>query len=92
MNRDLELRRQLQRMPNLGEALRKASKELQRRLFEAFDLRIAYDKVGGRIEISVTLWEGVAGPGEVQSPPDGGLQVVAKGIAGAGFEPATFGL
>jgi hypothetical protein len=32
----------------------------QRQAFEAFDLQIAYDKVGRRIEISATVSEGVA--------------------------------
>jgi hypothetical protein len=66
---------------------------VQRQVFEAFDLRIAYDKVGGRVEISATVSEAVASAFEsTKALQKEGSEVVARDIAGAGFEPATFGL
>jgi site-specific DNA recombinase len=80
-------------LPDLGDALRHAPKELKRQVFEAFCLQITYDKPNRRIEISATITEAIADalenardlPGEVSS-------VAQRDIAGAGFEPATFGL
>jgi hypothetical protein len=46
---------QLTRVSDLTKALAEASPEIQRQVFEAFDLRIAYGKVGRRIEISATV-------------------------------------
>jgi post-segregation antitoxin (ccd killing protein) len=62
-------------------------------VFEAFCLQITYDKSNRRIEISATITEAIAHalqnerdlPAEVSS-------VARRDIAGAGFEPATFGL
>ena len=80
-------------MPDLSKALRDASPEIQRQVFEAFELQIVYDKAGRRIEISATVSEAVASAFEKQKalPKEGSL-VVVRDIAGAGFEPATFGL
>jgi site-specific DNA recombinase len=83
----------LGRIPDLSQALYDAPRELKRQVFEAFGLRIAYDKVDRRIEVSATISEAIAQalqnardlPGEVSS-------VAHRDIAGAGFEPATFGL
>jgi hypothetical protein len=56
-------------------------------------LQIAYDKVGWRIEISATVSEAVADAFEnVKALRKEGSEVVVRDIAGAGFEPATFGL
>jgi chemotaxis response regulator CheB len=66
---------------------------VQRQVFEAFDLQIAYDKVGRRIEISATVSGAVADAFEnAKALRKEGSVVVARDIAGAGFEPATFGL
>ena len=56
-------------------------------------LQILYDKAGRKIEISATVSEAVADAFENQKalPKEGSL-VVVRDIAGAGFEPATFGL
>ena len=88
-----ELAKQLARMPDLTERLREASPEVQRQVFEAFELQILYDKAERRIEISATVSEAVANAFEKQKalPKEGSL-VVLRDIAGAGFEPATFGL
>ena len=88
-----ELSEQLARVPDLTKALREASAEVQRQVFEAFELQILYDKAERRIEISATVSEVVANAFEKQKalPKEGSL-VVVRDIAGAGFEPATFGL
>jgi hypothetical protein len=78
-----ELSSQLARVPDLTKALREATPEVQRQVFEAFELEILYDKAGRTIEISATVSEAVANAFENQKVRD---------IAGAGFEPATFGL
>ena len=88
-----ELSEQLARMPDLTKRLREASPDVQRQVFEAFELQILYDKAEGRIEISATVSEAVANAFENKKalPKEGSL-VVLTDIAGAGFEPATFGL
>jgi hypothetical protein len=84
---------QLARVPDLTKALREASPEVQRQVFEAFELEILYDKAERRIEVSATVSEAVANAFENKKalPKEGSL-VVVRDIAGAGFEPATFGL
>jgi hypothetical protein len=88
-----ELSAQLARMPDLTKALREAPPEVQRQVFQAFELEILYDKAEQRIEITATVSEAVANAFEKQKalPKEGSL-VVVRDIAGAGFEPATFGL
>ena len=60
---------------------------------QAFELQILYDKAERRIEISATVSETIAKTFEKKKalPKEGSL-VLLKDIAGAGFEPATFGL
>jgi hypothetical protein len=88
-----ELTEQLARLPDLTESLRQATPEVQRQVFEAFELEILYDKAGRTIEISATVSEAVADAFEKQKAlPEEGSLVVVRDIAGAGFEPATFGL
>jgi site-specific DNA recombinase len=83
----------LLRLPDLGETLRKAPAELKRQVFEAFCLRVTYDKPGRRIEISATVTEAIAQAFEnAKDLPEEVSSVAQKNIAGAGFEPATFGL
>ena len=83
----------LARLPDLGDALRKAPIELKRQVFEAFCLQITYDKPNRRIEISATITEAIAQALEnEQDLPEEVSSVARRDIAGAGFEPATFGL
>jgi len=90
---DEELTERLARLPDLGQALRDASPEVQRQVFEAFDVQIGYDKPNGRVEVSATVSEAVASALEnAETLRKEGLEVVATDIAGAGFEPATSGL
>jgi hypothetical protein len=49
----------LARIPDLSHALRQAPPELKRRVFDAFCLRISYDKPARRIEISATVSAGL---------------------------------
>jgi hypothetical protein len=83
----------LARLPALGDALRKAPMQLKRQVFEAFCLQIAYDEPGRRIEISATITEALARALENERDlPQEVSNVAQRDIAGAGFEPATFGL
>jgi hypothetical protein len=79
-------------VPGLTTALAKASPEVQHQAFEAFDLQIACDKVGRGIEISATVSEPSLAFESAKALEKEGSAVVAREIAGAGFEPATSGL
>ena len=71
---DEELARQLARVPDLTKALGEATPEVQRQVFEAFDLKIAYDKVGRRDrDLRHRLGGGRRCLRERESPPEGGL-------------------
>ncbi len=86
MTEDEELAKHLARVPDLSKTLAEATPEAQRQVFQAFDLQIACDKVGRRIEISATVSEAIADAFEdaraLQKP---GSVVVARGIVGARF-------
>ncbi len=59
---------------------------MQRQVFEAFDLQIAYDKVGKRIELSATVSDAVANAFEnTRALQKEGSMVVPRDIAGARF-------
>jgi hypothetical protein len=47
-------------VPDLSERLREADDATKRALFDAFDLRVVYDKDGDRLSVSATLTETVA--------------------------------
>jgi DNA invertase Pin-like site-specific DNA recombinase len=88
-----EVKDTLGRLPDLSEALHKAPLVLKRQVFEAFCLQIRYDKVERRIEISATVTEVIAKAFEkTKDLPQEVSRVALRDIAGAGFEPATFGL
>jgi hypothetical protein len=62
-------------------------------VFASFDLQIAYDKAERRVELTATVSEAVADAFEnAKALQMEGSSVVARDIAGAGFEPATSGL
>ena len=83
----------LERLPDLTKALRAAPPALKRQVFEAFCLEVRYDKVERRIVISATVSEAVAKAFEnAKDLPEEVSSVTTRDIAGAGFEPATFGL
>jgi len=88
-----ELTEQLERIPDLTEALREAPAAVRRQVFESFDLQIAYDKAEHRVELTATVSEAVADAFDnAKALQKEGLSVVATDIAGVGFEPTTSGL
>ena len=88
-----ELAATLSRIADLSQALRDAPAPLKRQVFEAFCLEVRYDKVERRIEVSATVSEAVAKAFEnAKDLPAEASSVTTRDIAGAGFEPATFGL
>ena len=88
-----ELLANLERLPDRSQALRDAPPALKRQIFDAFELRILYDKINRRIEISATISEAVAHTLQnANDLPEEVANVTHTDIAGAGFEPATFGL
>jgi hypothetical protein len=85
-----ELSEQLARVPDLTKALREAPPDVQRQVFQAFELQILYDNAERRIEISATVSEAVANAFEKKKalPKEGSL-VLLKEIAGG---PIRFSL
>jgi hypothetical protein len=78
--------------PDLRPALKAASEEELVEIFRAFDLTITYDKPEQRLHLAATITPEllpVLCPNE-SDRPEGRSQI--NDIAGAGFEPATFGL
>ena len=73
------LARRLSRLPDLAEQLHGASPEVQREVFQAFELRVEFDKGNGRIGISTTVSEAVA---RAFADVDGTLRVPVRDIAG----------
>jgi hypothetical protein len=57
---DSRLVENLDRLPDLSDALRRAAPEAQRQVFDAFALRVEYDRVGGRVRISATVDDALA--------------------------------
>jgi hypothetical protein len=83
----------LARLPDLGKALRDAPPAIKHQVFDAFGLQVVYDKLNRRIEISATITEAIAAALEnAKDLPEEVSSVTQRDIAGAGFEPATFGL
>ncbi len=83
---DEELTAQLERLPDLGVALREAAPEIKRQVFASFDLQIAYDKTEHRVELTATVSEAVADAFEnAEALLAEGSSVVVRDIAGARF-------
>jgi hypothetical protein len=83
----------LGRIPNLAHALQQAPPEVKRQVFDAFGLQVTYDKTARRIEISATITVAIAEAlHNAEDLPEEVSSVAHRDIAGAGFEPATFGL
>jgi hypothetical protein len=60
--------------------------ELKRQVFEAFDLKVVYDKLESRIEISATVSEAVAEAfSNAKDLPEEVHRVAQRGIAGARY-------
>jgi hypothetical protein len=76
----------LDSIPDLSKALKEADPELRRAVFEAFRLRVEIDRNSGVIRLKALVSSAFSQAGALS---DIGA---TKAIAGAGFEPATFGL
>ncbi len=79
-------------MPDLRPALNAASEEELVEIFRAFDLTITYDKHEPRLHLAAAITPELLPVlcANESDRPEGRSQI--NYIAGAGFEPATFGL
>jgi hypothetical protein len=78
----------LDAVPDLRPTIEKATDEELAEIFKAFDVRITYDKNRQALDFAATITSELV-PNE-HDRPEGRSRV--SDIAGAGFEPATFGL
>ena len=85
-----EIEALLASIPDLREALTQADGEELIELLDAFDVAVSYDKPGRTLELSALLASDFISSPNAKRPPGGRSQ--DSSIAGAGFEPATFGL
>ena len=85
-----EIEAMLAGVPDLREALTEADGEELAELLDAFDVAVSYDKSAGKLELSAALTSDFIPAPEKKRPPGGRSR--NSDIAGAGFEPATFGL
>ena len=76
----------LDSLPDLSKPLAEADPELRRSVFEAFRLRVEIDRNAGLIRLKALVSSAF---GEAKDLSD---VCATTAIAGAGFEPATFGL
>ncbi len=81
-----DARAALEGLPDLSKPLTKADPELRRAVFDAFRLRIEIDRNSGLVKLKALVSSAFSG----KSLDD--IAVARGTIAGAGFEPATFGL
>jgi hypothetical protein len=78
----------LARIPN--HALRQASPEIKRQVFDAFGLQVTYDKTARRIEISATITEAIAEAlHNAEHLPEEVSSVAQGDIAGARYVPRS---
>jgi Recombinase len=71
-------------LPDLGEALTGADPELRRAVFDAFRLSVEIDRNAGQIRLKALVSSAFSQARDLKS------LVANGGVAGAGFEPATF--
>ncbi|HKB51264.1 MAG TPA: hypothetical protein VKC63_07530 [Solirubrobacterales bacterium] len=88
--RSEEIEALLADVPDLREALAQADGEELIELLDAFDVAVSYDKPERTLELSALLANDFVSSPDAKRPPDGRSR--NSSIAGAGFEPATFGL
>lgn len=87
-----EILAMLDAVPDLRPALHNATEQELANMLAAFDVTISYDKPNRRLTLTATIGPGLLPPPENDSDrPETGRSLMF-GIAGAGFEPATFGL
>jgi site-specific DNA recombinase len=80
-----EVKAALDAVPDLSKALENASEDELTELLDAFDVSVSYDKPAKRLELSAVIAPDL-------DPETAGGRSGDSFIAGAGFEPATFGL
>jgi uncharacterized small protein (DUF1192 family) len=81
----------LDAVPDLRPTLATAPDDELQKIFRAFDVSIVYDKDGQMLTIAATITpELLPEPANANDRPGGRSQI--SEVAGAGFEPATFGL
>ena len=80
-----EVKATLNAIPDLTETLENADDDELSELLNAFDVSVSYDKPAKRLELSAVIAPELDAPPEADRSGD-------SFIAGAGFEPATFGL
>ncbi len=73
-------------IPDLSEALTSADPKLRRAVFDAFRLSVEIDRNAGQLRVKALVSSAFNGVRDLKS------LVANEGVAGAGFEPATFGL
>jgi hypothetical protein len=85
-----EIEAMLAAVPDLRPSLKAAGPEELADLLEAFDVTAVYDKSGGTLELGATVMPELVPDNE--KPRRSRAPSGISSIAGAGFEPATFGL
>jgi hypothetical protein len=79
----------LDSLPNLAKPLAKADPELRRRVYEAFHFAVELDRNKPQVRLKALISSAFSTTSDLD---DFAGMVANKAIAGAGFEPATFGL
>ena len=79
----------LDSLPDLGKPLAKADPELRRQVYEAFHFAVELERNKPEVRLKARLSSAFSTAGDLD---DFASMVANKAIAGAGFEPATFGL
>lgn len=79
----------LDAIPDMRDALATDDETELAEIFDAFDLTATYDKPNASLELAATITPELVATKETTAPEGRSRDF---GIAGAGFEPATFGL
>jgi hypothetical protein len=87
-----EIEAMLDAVPDLRSALANYDEAELADLLSDFDVIATYDKAERRLKLGATLTPELVAAQEAKRPPRGRPQSRMSSIAGAGFEPATFGL
>jgi hypothetical protein len=83
----------LDAVPDLRESLKTATPEQLTAIFRAFNVTITYDKANQFLDLDAAIIpELLPAPITENDRPEERSPSRIDGIAGAGFEPATFGL
>ncbi len=85
-----EIAAMLDAIPDMRDALNKADETELMQMFDALDVTATYTKPTRRLQLAATVTGELVADHEKTTAPQG--RSLNCGIAGAGFEPATFGL